>query len=310
MIDTLYILSAGRSGSTLLNLVLGSHPRAVAVSELMQLPFDVVHRNTCTCGASIGQCAFWRSVAEEVRAEMGIDLWRDPGALQLGCMVDPRRRNQPPVTNRYAWMWKVRHGLVYLDEAGVPLPHAMRREFDRGVANTIRLHGIIRRVSGREVVVDASKSYLKGIALYRARPENTRLILLSRNGRASFYSRLRDGYGRNQSLKAWRNYYRHALPLLRRRVPEEHIIRVKYEDLAADPALQVERLCAFAGLSPAPSMLDFAAGDHHITSGNDMRLKAGMRIRPDTAWRNGLAPADDRYFETWAGATNRRLGYE
>jgi len=309
MIDTLYILSAGRSGSTLLNLVLGSHPRAVAVSELTQLPYDVIRRNPCTCSAPIGECPFWLAVARHVRAELGIDLWRTPEALNLGCMVDPRRRNEPPVTNRYAWAWKLRHGLVYLDELGFPLPRALRGEFDHGIANTIRLHDVIRRVSGRDVVVDASKSYLKGVALYRARPGQTRLILLSRNGRASFYSRLRDGYGRNQSLRAWRNYYRHALPLLNRRVPPEDVIRVKYEDLAADPAREIERICAFAGLPHVPGMLDFTAAEHHVTSGNDMRMQSGMRIRPDTAWQKGLAPADERYFELWAGATNRRLGY-
>jgi hypothetical protein len=309
MIDTLYILSAGRSGSTLLNLVLGSHRRAVAVSELTQLPFDIIRRNTCTCSAPIGECRFWLEVGRYVHAELGIDLWREPEALNLGCMVDPRRRNERPVTNAYALTWKLRHGLVYLDELGFPVPRALRREFDQGVSNTVRVHDIIRRVSGRDVVVDASKSYLKGVALYRKRPQNTRLILLSRNGRASFYSRLRDGYGRNQSMKAWRNYYRHALPLLDRRVPPEHVIRVKYEDLATDPAREIDRICAFAGLPSAPGMLDFNAAEHHVTSGNDMRMQSGMRIHPDTSWQKGLAPADERYFELWAGTTNRRLGY-
>jgi hypothetical protein len=38
-------------------------------------------------------------------------------------------------------------------------------------------------------------------------------------------------------------------------------------------------------------------------------MQSGLRIRPDTAWQKGLAPADERYFEFWAGTTNRRLGY-
>jgi hypothetical protein len=310
MIDTLYILSAGRSGSTLLNLVLGSHSQAVAVSELTQLPDDIRRKRTCSCGERIHECSYWQQVAAQIREQMGIDAWRDPYSLRLGYICDPRRQNLPPVTARYRLAWKIRHGLVYLGESGLRLPRWTRREFDTGIRNTHRLHDIVRAVSGRPVVVDASKSYLKGLALYLERPRRTRLILLSRDGRASFYSRLRDGYGRNQSLKAWRNYYRHALPLLERRVPREHVIHVKYEDFASDPAGQLERICAFAGLAFEPAMLDLSTRVQHVTSGNDMRMATKVRIRPDTAWRTGLRPADSRFFETWAGATNRRLGYE
>ena len=144
MIDTLYILSAGRSGSTLLNLALGTHPRAVAVSELTQLPFDVIRRNTCSCSLPIDECLFWREVGRHVQSELGIDVWREPEALNLGCMVDPRRRNERPVTNRYALAWKLRHSLVFLDELGLPVPRALRGTFDSGVANTVRVHDIIR----------------------------------------------------------------------------------------------------------------------------------------------------------------------
>jgi hypothetical protein len=310
VIDALYILSSGRSGSTLLNLMLGAHRDAVALSEIKQLPRDIADRNLCSCGREVSQCEHWRAFAEEVRARMGIDLWNRPYDLQLGALCDPRRTNRPPVTHSYLRLWKLRHALVYASEAGAPVPAIMRRAFDRGIDNTRTIYDIARKVSGARVVVDASKSYLRGLALHRRDPERTRLVLLSRNGRASFYSRLRDGYDRSSSLRAWRNYYRHALPLLQRHVPSEHVLRVKYEQLVADPGGQMKRLCAFAGLPFDAAMLDLKARTQHITSGNDMRLRTDGRIAADTAWQTALAPADERFFEQWAGGLNRRLGYE
>lgn len=311
MVDTLYILSAGRSGSTLLNLLLGSHPEAVGVSELSQIPRDLARADPCSCGSTVPDCAYWNEFFERMSRRLHIDLRRDPFALNLGFIADPRREHGPPLTAGYRAAWKLRHWLIYASRmSGVSIPAFMRREFDRGVDNTLLAYDVVREITGARVVVDASKMYLKGIALYQRRPENTRLLLLSRNGQASFYSRLRDGYGRNASLRAWRNYYRHALPLLRRDVPEEHVLRVKYEDVASDPAREMRRICEFAGLPFAPEMAELRADRQHIAAGNDMRLKSNARIRIDTAWQTGLKPADRRFFEACAGGLNRRLGYD
>lgn len=311
MVDTLYILSAGRSGSTLLNLILGSHPEALGVSELSQLPRDVARGDRCSCGESVLRCPFWNAFLERMSRRLNVDFCSDPFALNLGFVADPRRNHGPPLTARYQLAWKLRHAIVYCTGiSGLEAPAFMRRTFDRGIDNTLVAYDVARQISGARLIVDASKLYLKGIALYRRRPQHTRLILLSRNGCASFYSRLRDGYGRTESLRAWRNYYRHALPLLQRHVPDEHVLRVKYEDIAMKPAEHVRRICDFAGLPYLPAMLELQSSEQHITSGNDMRLRSDARIRIDTAWQTGLKPDDRRFFEACAGGLNRRLGYD
>jgi len=200
---------------------------------------------------------------------------------------------------------------VYVSQVtGVPLPPLMRRRFSLGLQNRLNVYDAIRKATGTSVVVDSSKAYLQGVGLYQCQPDRTRLVLIVRDGRAVFYSGLKRGFGRSNSLDAWRNYYRHALPLLRRRVRPEHVMTVRYEDLAADPVTQIRAICAFAGLAYEDSMLDWSNKQHHIVSGNNMRFGANARIRPDIKWRSELTEGDQAFFEKHAGSLNRQLGYE
>jgi len=172
------------------------------------------------------------------------------------------------------------------------------------------VYDAVRSASGASLIIDASKGYLPGIAVYQARPAATRLILLTRDGRAVFHSNLKRGFGRSYSLKVWRNFYRYGVPLISKNVNRDHVLHVRYEDLASRPELVTRRICEFAGLEFETSMLDTRTKAHHITSGNNMRFRAASDIRPDTSWHSQLGQAEREYFERHAGSFNRQLGYE
>jgi len=308
-VDTLYILSAGHSGSTLLNLVLGSHSHAVAVSELTRLPANIAHNETCTCGRAIRECVYWRDVAVRLQSKLGFDMISDPRRLELGFIGAPRGSYRGSLPYRLSW--RIRRSAAYLSQlTGVSLPAFMRQRFDVGIANRLAVYDAVREASGAKVVVDASKGYLPGVAVYQAQPARTRLLLLTRDGRAVFYSNLRRGFRQSYSMSVWRNFYRNGLPVIRRRVDPNHILHVRYEDLATNPETEVRRICEFANLGYEKSMLDPGAKQQHITSGNDMRLRLNTRIQFDAKWRSELLDSDRAYFERHAGSLNRRLGYE
>ncbi len=307
-INTLYILSAGHSGSTLLNLILGSHSQAMAVSELTRLPANIAHNARCTCGNPVRECVHWRDVCARLRATLGIDILSNPHSLQLGFIGAPRGFYRGSVS--YRALWKMRRISTYLSQlTGLSIPFLVHPRLTVEVKNRLAVYEAVRESSGAAVVVDASKGYIPGVAIYQAQPARTRIILLTRDGRAVFYSNLRRGFGRSYSLGTWRNFYRNALPLIHRRVDPEHVLSVRYEDLATEPESQVRRICAFAGLEYEASMLDTSVKQHHITSGNDMRFRPHTAIQLDTKWRSELKDSDREYFEGRAGSLNRRLGY-
>jgi hypothetical protein len=61
-----YILSVPHSGSTLLSLLLGSHPQVVSGGEIRVFPDYWARNDRCTCRASVRSCAFWSTVGSRV----------------------------------------------------------------------------------------------------------------------------------------------------------------------------------------------------------------------------------------------------
>lgn len=309
-IDTLYICSAGHSGSTLIDLILGSHSRVESLGEVAFVPSSLVIGKTCSCGAAMTECGHWRGVIECLNRKHGRDYWRDPRSLNLGLILGHRNVDFERLTRWYVTRWKLQHALRAAEiMLGAGLFRPLTGEFRQGLDNTFDFYDCAREVSGKPVVVDSSKQYIKGISLYLARPQRVRLILVTRDGRGVMHSHLKRGVSRDYARVAWGNYYRRVLPLLEKAVPEAHVLRVKYEDLAANPDGMVRRMCEFAGLAFEPAMLDFANHPHHITEGNDMRSSGSSEIRLSTAWQKELERDDLDFFERHLGAVNRALGY-
>jgi hypothetical protein len=294
----------------LLDLLLGSHPRAISLGEITQLPKNLALDSRCSCGAAVTSCELWRAVLDrlvqepqfaQVRARP-YDLYL--GLFEAGTVIDARR--QTPLR-------KIHRRLVYAAayarwRFGV-LPAAVTAALAHGARNKHLLYRAVAETAGKGLVVDSSKHYLEAVALHRAAPERTKIVLLVRDGRAVFYSGVKRGHSRRKALNAWRQTYRRALPVLEAQVPAHDLLRVSYEALAENPARELHRICRFIGVPFDPRMLDFRSLVHHVLSGNDMRLAASPAIRVDAAWRERLAKKDLAYFERRAGALNRALGY-
>ena len=71
--EIVYVLSETRSGSTLLDQLLGAHSQVVSVGELLWLTayvrkdrrlYDPVHPLVCACGQAVLDCPFWINVQD------------------------------------------------------------------------------------------------------------------------------------------------------------------------------------------------------------------------------------------------------
>ena len=61
----LYLMGMGRSGSTLLDILVGSHPDAVGTGELASLVgAGWSHAERCACGLPASECPFWSVVRD------------------------------------------------------------------------------------------------------------------------------------------------------------------------------------------------------------------------------------------------------
>lgn len=310
MTKYVFICSASHSGSTLLDLLIGAHTRVSSLGEISQLSKNIALNNDCSCGSGIRSCQVWQEALQRVGAEIGIDICADPYALHMGYplasrVVDPTRQTPGYLVRRQLLL-----GLQYAQlRYGLPVTRVLPGLVDMGIANNVRIYEAIRGVLRTDAVVDSSKSYLKAVALYLSQPEHTRILLLTRDGRGVLWSYIKKGVAREKGLREWRTTYSRAMPLLRRHVPQEHCLRVRYEDLTSDTSGVLRSICEFIDLPFEQSMLDYRRKTHHIVNGNRMRLSSSSAIRADVEWQTRLSPGDQRFFERQAGALNRALGY-
>ncbi len=310
MIKNIYICSAGHSGSTLLDMLIGSHSRIESLGEITHLPKNLALNTICGCGSPVRECEFWKGAISNIERKLNIDLVSNPYILDLGyisarIIVDKRHQ-----TIFYNLARKISHGLIYIHyRHTIPLYYFLLPRFEKSINNNHLLYQSVRNYNDAGLIVDSSKAYLKGLGVYLHNKDETRIIVLVRDGRGVFYSNLKRGFDRRKSLNGWINYYQRALVLIDKYVNKEHVLFVKYEDLAKNTKKVMEDISKFIDVEYESAMLDFSSKVHHITNGNNTRFKSS-KINLDEAWKNNLNESDLNYFNVKALDLNKRLGYE
>lgn len=312
-VQLLYILGSSRSGSTLLSVLLSNHSEIQGVGELLYLGLDRApsrssndpaspRERVCTCGEGFDTCPFWRRVGEILERE-GLSLDATQTSVRL----------RPPF-GRYA-LPAVPEVLLGIGSERLLEEGRRRSERVRRVLETAqdawRIFAAAAEASGASVVADDSKRPDSALALYRTCPEGSsfRLVHLLRDGRASTYSIM--GYRDLSMAEAAWNWRRRTIGALLAysRIPRSLRMRVRYEDLCADPKRELRRICSFLGVPYEEGMeLPAAATTHRFGGSSSPRLQA-PEVRLDERWRRELGAEELRTFRRRAGPLNRLLGY-
>ena len=310
MINLAYICSAARSGSTLLNQLIGTHPNALPAGEIARLSKNIALNTICSCGDPVRKCAFWLPTIDKLGRDIGKDLWKDPYALDLGFIravseVDRGRQTRWYLVKRSAYMgWLELLNAVSIDTS----KSYLSSQYQHWIRENLRVQDALRERSGRSVVVDSSKGFRIAAGLYRSRPESTRIILLARDGRGVIASYLRSGASLRDSVKNWKVYYERSMRWMERNVAPEHVLHVHYEDLVRNPDEALGRIFAFLGLPAMRKFDDERRSEGHILAGNRGTLRSSG-INSDERWKSELSSGQIDYFWKLAGPTMDKLGY-
>ena len=163
----LYLGGAGRSGSTLLERMLGQLPDVVAVGEIVHLVRrGLLDDEDCGCGCPFSVCPFWTKVGEHA---FGGLAHRRRGAA-LGSRP-ARRRPQP----RRAGPRDRRVG-------------AFRAALARHTERLGSLYRAVAEVSGARVIVDSSKHVSTALVLRRTAGVDLHVVHLVRDSRGVAHS--------------------------------------------------------------------------------------------------------------------------
>jgi hypothetical protein len=295
----LYLGGLGRSGTTLVERLLGELPTVCAVGEIVHLwQRDIRDDERCGCGARFSACTFWKRVGE--RAFGG---WSTVDVDRIHALRDAVERT--------------RH---------IPRLHKASPEVLEYASYYTRVYQAAAEVSGAGVIVDSSKHSALAHVLRWADDIDLRVVHVVRDARGVAYSWTKtvsrpetDGtdemtrYSPGRSAMLW-NAHNAAFGLLARRGVA--VRRVRYEEFLADPRTAVRSIAEFADIPVADADLAFLGDGHadlgvgHSAAGNPMRFAVGrLPLRRDDTWTVALPPAQRRLVGAVCAPMLRAYGY-
>jgi hypothetical protein len=304
----LFIGGWGRSGSTLVERLLGEMPEITGGGEITHMWIRAIRDNErCSCGAVFTECPFWSAVGESAFggwANVDVD-----DVVRLKRRVDRMR---------------------YVPRLALPTAVIRRRaDLDRYLALYRRVYRAIAEVSGAQIVIDSSKHASLAFALRHDRDLDFRVLHLIRDGRGVAYSwskavrrpevvtseTLMPQYSilKSSALWSYHNALFHVLSWV-----GTPVRRMRYEQFVDAPADGLAEIREFLGL-PASSV-DFIVDDgtgpvahlgmSHSVSGNPMRFQSGgIRLRRDAAWRTDMPAGKRRLVTLLTWPSRLRYGY-
>jgi len=304
----LYITSSGRSGSTLIDMLLGGHSKITSTGEFHVLSLysrrnDSAFRSLCTCGQTISNCTFWQRIARI-------------GAKRLNANYEMELVRQKEVMVRIDKIGRVRNviekGLMI---SGIRPPWSLSsfvvgKEHRDAVDNSLFWLDCIRAAEKTPVIVDSTKDVRRLKLYYLRAPKSLRVIYLVRDGRAVAAASIRrTGCDMVDAARGWVTQNR-AIRASLKGMPGKQIHTVHYEDFCKDPKSHLESICYFLGLSFEPRMLRLNKANHHNIGGNPMRFRHHeQQIKVDERWKKELGNRDLEVFSNIGGKLNEQLGY-
>jgi Sulfotransferase family len=266
-------------------MLLGENPAVFSTGEVRTIwSHGYLRGLPCSCGEPIQRCGLWSEVM----------------AKAFGSVDQPDPAPHHVVEWQRAAL-RQRHTLG-IARAVATDPDLGRHPVLRDYRQTLsQLYLAIAAVTGRPWIVDSSKLGSDVVLVGRVAELHTRVLLLTRDPRGVVYSWSR---GHRTSSTPWqglppRGLRQSTLDWLRlnasaeialRSVDPGRVSRLRYEDFAADPFVELGRLSAELGV---PVNENWVAGEsltlspNHMIAGNP-RVRRGATISPDNEWVSAM----------------------
>ncbi len=276
----IYVVGMGRSGSTLLDILLGRLHDVIGVGEFINFTDWIRADDKCACGEPLSQCSLWKSVLHACPDA------RD-GTVAFG------RGLRPTLAPALRALFVGRPAAASSSSA------QLNRD----------LLAAARTASGAAIVVDSSKNVGRLCELEMSGLFDIHVVHLVRDARGVMWSKMK-------SLRRMAEETPEMLPALARHpeyadrrspwlIMRQWVVKnalilvlgwarwrsryrvLRYEDLAAAPDETIRSLAAWVGAAYEPVDEPDVRVPHNV-GGNRMRLRPVKGIRVDDEWRSKM----------------------
>ncbi|SIT84242.1 sulfotransferase [Microbacterium sp. RU33B] len=299
----LYIAGLGRSGSTMLECVLGSHPEVAALGEVLHLwDRGIVKDELCGCGAPFSACDFWLAVGDRAFGGWArVDLER---VSVLHDAVDRHRRIakvlSPIQTSNYRRLIRLYNDLY------------------------LRIYDAAAEVSGARLVIDSGKHGSLAASLANSDEIDLRVLHIVRDATAVAFSWSKAVHRPEAQSEEDALMVRYSSPLssalwMLQNLEVEALrakgvtpVRLRYEDLVAQPPAALSHTLKRLGLSSFRPAVEgrVQLRTQHTVAGNPMRFSRGvLTLRRDDAWKASMATRERRIVKALTAPLRAAYGY-
>lgn len=334
-VRVLYFTGTGRSGTTVINNILGQLGGAFACGELRYLwRRGVVENHLCGCGQSFATCPVWTAVMATPARPGAADRTESTHSTESSESTDSAGPMTAPVTagmsgpeaqalaTRLLQRLASRRVPAMLARRALGRPPVAPHPDDETIAWLYR--AIADHVEGA-VVIDSSKLPPYGMLLGQLPGIEVFHLHVVRDPRATAFSWQRSkpaldhagGEALMPTLKVWKSaalwaWWNGLTVAVWGR--DGHYLRVRYEDFVADPRGVIETVAQRCGLPtqdlPFETPTRVRMAPTHSVAGNPSRHSTGtVEIRSDDEWRDALPARDRRLVTALTGGVLRALGY-
>lgn len=267
-INLIYLLGAGRSGTTMLATVLNHHPNIHTVGEMHQFMDYVYEDKDCSCGENLSQCNFWAPLMQE----MDMELLRNKANVARSNALE-KHHNIP----------------LYL--MGKPL------DGDYKIMTDMIFRAIYKNAT-KPWLLDSSKYIARYLLLRKNKNINIKGIYIVRDVRGVVYSFGKNVQTHKKPLSAILyynlvNFWAQWVTLF-----DKRILKVKYEDLVYEPDKTIQKIekHLFENAIGQTNLSNTTFEMPHIIAGNRLRSQKQLVINKDLKWKTEISRGKQLFY--------------
>lgn len=282
--NVVYICSDKRSGSTLLDMLLGRHPELANVGELHHF-YNYINGNyyrqttkedTCACERKFSECIFWNRVIKHYKQEYNSDA-------KFAVTRFPVSKN---IIQRYVFDFLIATTNIKALQKKIE----RRTKFNKYkeiAENRFKLYETINYVNNSSFTVDSTKKITDLKFLLAYKPEAVKVIFLTRDLRAIATSKFKRLTGSRLPVMMLQTVLFHIqLFFAVKSIPKKNRLVVKYEDLIAEPQNALKNIFLFLHINSGIEIDLQSYCETHVLGGSPHRLtNKKLKIYIDDRWK-------------------------
>lgn len=296
----IYILGLGHSGSTLLDLVLGSHSKLESVGEIKNLEEYIEDYKLCSCGKIISNCDYWDNVIENY------DRLREQNGFTV---------KDPYFFRDYDRKFSISEK-INIFTSGYDSLYSQELIKEYGLKNYYLFHSILN-YSEKQFIVDSSKNPYRLVMLKLSKLFDIKVIYLFRDGRANLESKKRKAQNNNRGSARYPGAFKQTLRFVRKSnyirevintlFDDSQIYALKYKYFTQQSKKSLNSFFDFFDLSQEIDIIDgdsnnfFAKQIKHNIGGNRLRFQKIDEIKYINKWKENLNRREKIIFKVFGG---------